>query len=348
MQWPFIRKYMVYAIALGALFAVAEYYIRKWTGDDPQLFVPLIIRAVAAAILISLLAALFEIFFKERFRKRTFAYLVLGRSVFYALAISASLAIVNGFWHMYEQGLGFWAGVVDYIDDPSYPVNLITIFGALLLVLAIFQTHSLHRKGELWKFITGRYHRPQEVERLFCFVDLKGSTTIGEKLGHLRYGYFLQDYYSDITDAIRSTDAEIYQYVGDEIILSWSLQDGRKNHNALRCFPMMKEIINELAQKYDEKYGFRPEFRGGLHGGTVVVTWVGEVRKEIVYAGDVLNTAARIQEECKRLGKDFLVSGAALTYLRASNGFDAVLEKEMIPRGKEEKVKIYSLSHPVS
>lgn len=169
-----------------------------------------------------------------------------------------------------------------------------------------------------------------------------------KKLGHLRYGYFLQDYYSDITDAIRSTDAEIYQYVGDEIILSWSLQDGRKNHNALRCFPMMKEIINELAQKYDEKYGFRPEFRGGLHGGTVVVTWVGEVRKEIVYAGDVLNTAARIQEECKRLGKDFLVSGAALTYLRASNGFDAVLEKEMIPRGKEEKVKIYSLSHPVS
>ena len=72
----------------------------------------------------------------------------------------------------------------------------------------------------------GVYHSPKEIERIFLFIDLKSSTSIAEKLGNIKYSEFLIDYYYDITDALLMADAEIYQYVGDEIILSWPFKKG--------------------------------------------------------------------------------------------------------------------------
>jgi len=206
------------------------------------------------------------------------------------------------------------------------------------------QINSLHRKGELINFILGKYHTPREVGRIFCFIDLKSSTTIAEKLGHFRFAMFLKDYYSDITEALRKTDAQIYQYVGDEIVLSWSYENGLRNNNLIECFFQMKKIITSMKQKYINKYGFYPEFKAGMHGGQVIVTWVGEIKKEIVYIGDVLNTAARIQEDCKRLGKDFLISEDLLNRIDRLDKINASFVEETIPRGKENKIRLYSLN----
>ena len=97
--------------------------------------------------------------------------------------------------------------------------------------------------------------------------------------------------------------------------------------------------------KYMNKYGIYPEFRAGIHGGQVIVTWVGEMKKEIVYIGDVLNTTARIQEDCKRLGKDFLISGDLLNSTNGLGNINASFIEETILRGKEKRVKLYSLEN---
>ena len=193
----------------------------------------------------------------------------------------------------------------------------------------------------------GRYHRPREVDRIFCFIDLKDSTTIAEKLGHLRFAMFLRDYYSDISEALRKTAAQVYQYVGDEIVLSWSFSDGLKDNNIINCVFKMKKILNGLRQKYINRYGVFPEFRAGLHGGNVIVTWVGELKKEIVYFGVTVNTASRIQEECKRLGRDFLISEDILKHLHISHIIQASFVEETIPRGKMKSVKLYSIEEPL-
>jgi adenylate cyclase len=154
---------------------------------------------------------------------------------------------------------------------------------------------------------------------------------------------FLKDYYSDITDALRKTNAQIYQYVGDEIVLSWSYKDGLNNNNLVLCFFLMKQIIEGRKQKYLDKYEFFPEFKAGAHGGEVIVTWVGELKKEIVYIGDVLNTTARIQEDCKRLKKDFLISEDVLLRMEKTDKIKASFVEETTPRGKEMPLKLYSL-----
>jgi adenylate cyclase len=86
----------------------------------------------------------------------------------------------------------------------------------------------------------------------------------------------LKDYYSDITEALRKTNAQIYQYVGDEIILSWSYENGLRNNNAINCFFQMKEIIRGKTLRYTRKYGVAPAFKAGLHGGPVIVTGWGK------------------------------------------------------------------------
>jgi adenylate cyclase len=338
-----ILQFVITGFIIGSILGLLEYYVRL--PNDPQEFIPLIIRANLSGFFITLFLALYEIFIKEKLRKKAFIRIVLLRSIGYTLIISFVLIIINGFWNIISRGITFGAGVLDYISDKSYLINLVSILGLLVIVMSIFQISSLHRKGVLLEFILGKYHTPKEEHRIFCFVDLKGSTSIGEKLGSHKYGLFLRDYYSDITNALSRSEAEVYQYVGDEIVLTWPYKVGLKNNNAFNCFFEMKEIIEDLKPKYLDKYGCYPIFKAGLHGGKVTVTWVGEIKKEILFIGDVLNTTARIQERCNSLTKEFLVSGDLLTQQINLKDLKASFMEEVALRGKQKIIKLYSLEH---
>ena len=162
--------------------------------------------------------------------------------------------------------------------------------------------------GILLKYVTGKYFNPKEENRILMFFDLKSFTTIAENLSHLLYSKFVQDYFAELTDPILDRKGQIYQYVGDEAVITWEKEDGLQDSN---CLTFYYDFIDRLERKRDhfmKLYSVFPEFKAGLHGGKVIVTWIGELKKEIVYIGDVLNTTARIQEDCKRLHKDFLIS----------------------------------------
>lgn len=327
---------------VAAIIAIAEYFIRI-DSQEPQDFIPLFIRTQVMAFLILSCVILFEIYFKKIFIQKTFLFPVVVRSIAFTIIASFWLSAINGIWIGYRYEMTFVDGLLTYWSGFVYLINLVSVFGALIIGTGVAQINLLFRKGELINFIIGKYNRPKEIDRVFCFIDLKGSTTIGEKLGHYKYGMFLKDYYSDITAALRETKAEIYQYVGDEIVLNWTYRNAFANNNMLNCFYRMKDIIKELEPKYKRNYGFIPKFKAGMHGGKVMVTWVGEIKKEIVYIGDVLNTTSRIQEDCKRLNKEFLVSGELVSKIENLNGYKASFLEETVPRGKEKTVKLFDI-----
>ena len=66
------------------------------------------------------------------------------------------------------------------------------------------------------------------------FLDLRSSTAIAEKLGEERYFNFIKDVFKDVTPAIIYAKGEIYQYVGDEIVVSWKMNNGIENANCLQ------------------------------------------------------------------------------------------------------------------
>ena len=338
-----ILEYLIGGALIGVTYGTIEYLIRIKTGDDPQLYVPLLLRASAAGSSVMASIFIFEILFRTWFRKRRFIYLVLMRSIAYTFIITFWLTVTNGVWYLVNDGIPFFEELVNYFVDDMYVINVTSVFIVAIIITGLREINSLHGEGQLRNFVLGRYHTPREVELIFCFIDLKGSTTIAENLGHLKFAMFLRDYFSDISEAIQKTNARIYQYVGDEIILSWTYKKGLKNNNMINCFFEMEDLIESLKPRYIEKYGVYPEFRAGLHGGKAIVTWVGELKKEIVYVGDVLNTTARIQEDCKRLGKKFLISEELLNKVNDLKNIKAQFVDETTLRGKKKQVKLYSL-----
>lgn len=216
-----------------------------------------------------------------------------------------------------------------------------TIATASLLFIE-FQSFIGH--GVLRNFFTGRYHTPQEEERIFMFLDMKSSTTIAERMGHVKYFGLLNRYYADMTEAITASSGEICQYVGDEVVITWTLSDGLRDNDCLECFFRIKQRLESQAQQYQRSFGRVPGFKAGLHFGHVTTGEIGTVRKDIVFSGDVMNTTARIQSLCNENGVDLLISAALLDKL-SLNGDYLVREigvREL--KGKDEKVKLYTVA----
>lgn len=170
----------------------------------------------------------------------------------------------------------------------------------VIVTLIVFMVNDKFGPGVFPDYLKGRYFHPKREQRIFMFADIKDATTIAENLGEEKYFNFLKDFFKDIAPAIVHTNGEVYQYVGDEVVISWKLKKGLKHSNVLQCYYTMNEIIASKANKYQRKYGVSPAFKVGIHLGAVMVGEIGQIKREIVFSGDVLNTAARITAACNK------------------------------------------------
>jgi adenylate cyclase len=213
-------------------------------------------------------------------------------------------------------------------------------------MLFVLQMNRMVGANVLRYFLAGRYHRPAAEERIFLFLDLEHSTALAEQLGSARYFELLRRFVDDLTDPIVASRGEIYQYAGDEVVVTWPLAEGVREANCVRCFFWSQDAVARERARYTRDFGTVPRFRAGLHGGTVTAGELGDLRRQIVFVGDILNTAARLEEYAKRSGLDLVVSGSLLGRLELPPGVTARLCGELTLRGKEAPVAAYSLSGP--
>ena len=215
----------------------------------------------------------------------------------------------------------------------------------LLVTLIVLQINDKYGPGVFRSFLLGRYFQPKREERIFMFLDLRSSTTIAEILGEERYFNFIKNVFKDATPAILETKGEIYQYVGDEIIVSWQIKKGLKNANCVRCFFKIQAAFKRLENEYKNNYtGTMPEFKAGLHYGPVMAGEIGVVKRDIAFSGDVLNTTARIQSKCNELGVNILLSKNLLDKLSTNiSAFIPASVGEIMLRGKQQPVALFTL-----
>jgi adenylate cyclase len=225
--------------------------------------------------------------------------------------------------------------------------GLIIIFGYTTMVSFVLnffrQINLKFGPGNLWKFITGRFHRPKEEERIFMFLDMKGSTTIAESLGHVQFGELVQDCFSDLS-VVRNNEAEVYQYVGDEAILYWEVENGLRNNNCLLAFFEYNRLLKNKSEYYQKTYGVIPEFKAGANIGAVTVTEVGDIKRDLAFLGDTMNTAARIESECNKHNTNLLISEMLHQRLPAADGLIRTLVDQLTLRGKKQAIGVYSVA----
>jgi len=229
------------------------------------------------------------------------------------------------------------------LDVPDIIYIIVLMLISVAFARFILEIDRKLGKGNLWLYLIGRFYKPREEDRIFMFLDLKSSTTIAEKIGHYKFSQLIQDCFSDLS-VVERFDAQVYQYVGDEVVLTWPAAKGLKNKRFLKAFFAFQSKLRSKNKYYKKKYGIVPEFKAGVNMGMCTVTEVGELKREICYHGDTLNTAARIEALCNEYEAELMISESL--YDEIKNGLVYKFEEtgQLELKGKVNKVRVYKVS----
>lgn len=236
--------------------------------------------------------------------------------------------------------------LIDLYNSQLFYAILIYFFIVGSLLDMFYDINKRLGKGVLLNYLLGKYYKPEEEERIFLFMDLKSSTYYAEKLGHFKYSRLIQDCFKDISPAIAKNKAQIYQYVGDEVVLTWKLKNGLKDNRCLQVFFDFMEELHKREPYYQKEYGMIPVFKAGIHSGKVMVAEVGELKSEIAYHGDAINTASRIQGLCNSYQSKLLISGSLFKKLDSDKHFNLWYEPlgSVLLNGKQLTTELYKLN----
>ncbi len=285
---------------------------------------------------------------KRTFRKAPFITKLLFKTLAYTVIMAVSLGISATIVNSIIFGLPVSDPVVldSVINFVGHYVFLsgIAYLGAAVGISLFFSEMVDHiGMNAVINFFTGKYSKSKEEDRVFLFLDMRSSTSIAEKLGHREYYQLLNSYYEDMTSAVIATAGEIYQYVGDEMVVSWKYQQGIKNNNCIKCFFLIKEKLKRRRDFYQSQFGLVPEFKAGLHCGKVSTGEVGLIKKEILFTGDVLNTTSRIQNMCNELHVDILISEELIDNLTLEEEFTPINKGSFELRGRDRQVALFTV-----
>ena len=199
--------------------------------------------------------------------------------------------------------------------DPSHESFWISIiYSVVCVVLAnlVIGIANIIGGRAFLNFIIGRYHTPIEENRFVLFVDIAGSTGLAERLGAVGIHRFLDRTFRLLTVAVEDYRGEVLNYVGDEVIVTWPERGGGIDCRPLQCFMAMRDELARASGQLEREFGAAPRIRGSLHFGPVIVGEIGDVKRAIVFNGDVMNTAARLEELSRNVDGGFLASRAAM------------------------------------
>lgn len=296
--------------------------------------------AVPLGLFFGCISGFIQILYEERSRKKiSLEKMMLFRSLYMLLFLSG---LILGAYAIVWIFLDVRAPLLEFaFDTGSIPVYLYIIFFEGLITF-VSQIKLLLGETHFNQLRRARFFSPREEQRIFMFLDLQSSTEIAEELGHIRYSQFIQDCFEDVSIVIEF-EAMIYQYVGDEVVLTWDMQKGLKDNNCIQAFFSFLEQIDKRKEYYLNEYGRVPVFKAGVHGGQITIAEVGVYKRDIAYHGDTINTSARIQSMCNALNAELLTSEYLKEHL---NTLDFSFEEKgsIELRGKKQRVVLYSVT----
>ena len=200
----------------------------------------------------------------------------------------------------------------------------------------------------LLNFVTGRYHSPVTENRFVLFVDIAGSTGLAESLGGLAIHRLLDRTFRLLTRSVEEYRGEVLNYVGDEVIVTWPEREGAIDGRPLRCFVAMRDQLTGAADQLKREFGVAPRIRGSLHFGPVIIGEIGDVKRAIVFNGDVMNTAARLEELSRKVDGGFLASRAAMEQFAAKPPFAVRDLGRVAIRGRADGIDVVGIDAPVA
>jgi len=355
---PQVKKLIIITIA-WTLVSIYEYcytYVvllsTDYAGDFYQLDLGSFITiGILPGILAGLIGgSLLLVLWSKWLREVKYGYALLSIFITYSILFLFIYGAASVFYGFYRSNTGGQVELDQVIRSYFWNINglmiYITWMIVVILTLIFMLVSDKYGPGVFVSMLKGEYFQPRRQERVIMFLDLNSSTAIAEMLGEHTYFSFLKDTIKFITPVILKYQGEIYQYVGDEIVISWKIDSKRQNSiNCFLCFLEIQRKLKEVKEYYNGRYGLQPIFKAGIHYGIVMIGEIGVVKREIAHSGDTMNTAARIRSKCTEFKVNILFSESLLKFLKTSpDQFSINKLGSLTLRGKKNPLKLFTLS----
>ena len=184
----------------------------------------------------------------------------------------------------------------------------------------------------------------EDIEATILFADIRGFTSMCERLETAEIFETLNDYFGRMRSIIDRYDGTILKFMGDALMVSWNVPDEQDFH-ALRAvytgIDMQREIralnkTRELAKREPLQVGI------GINTGRLMVGKVGsEERFDFTVIGDAVNTAQRIESITP--AQHLQISASC--YEQVKEYVEVVQREPVVLKGKEKPVSIYAVLH---
>jgi len=335
-RWQIIQQYIIGWTLAFIFLAIIRGEGTKELGSVQFEVWESILTAFISGPILGSISGFAQILTEENgYNRISFQKLLALRVVYAILFLVLLISIAYVF---YGKNITF----IEFAFEPGSFAIYLYIVSVDIFMFGLRQVNLFLGSNNFWKLFRGRFYTPREEERIFMFLDLESSTKHAENLGHIEYSKMVQDCFNDL-GVIVENEAEIYQYVGDEVILTWKLKDGLRGQNCLNAYFNFKQKLDKRKEHYIQNYNFTPHFKAGMNAGIVTVAEVGKYKKEIAYHGDTINTAARIQGKCNELKQELLISESLKNELSKTGFiFDKLGRIEL--KGKESQILLYAVN----
>ncbi|MEQ9298342.1 MAG: adenylate/guanylate cyclase domain-containing protein, partial [Cyclobacteriaceae bacterium] len=254
-KWTILRilPFGIIYLVTTWTFGLVELSVHHSSESNDYFVVPLnlpsVIFVTLATFLVGALVGVVEmVWLKNLFKSRPLLQKITYKLVIYVVGGFSIIVLLFPVAVSLEFGLAPWhqevtSKLAEFLLNISFYSTLLQMAFTILLCL-IYATISDNLGHDvLTNFFTGKYHQPTVEQRIFMFLDMKDSTTLAEQLGHVQYFKLLSAYYDTFSNAIIDHRGEVYIYIVDEIVFSWTLEVGVAHANCISCFFAMQMAL---------------------------------------------------------------------------------------------------------
>jgi len=176
------------------------------------------------------------------------------------------------------------------------------------------------------------------------FSDIRGFTSLSEKLEPEQVAEMLREYLSEMTEIVFRHGGTVDKYIGDCIMALYNapFEDPAHAFRAVLTALEFQERTRTVSKRWEDKLGIAIRNGVGINTGEAVVGTLGSrQRLEYTAIGDAINLGARLESLTKDYKANIIISET--TYALVRNQFVTRELGEVTVKGKTRPVKIYAV-----